>query len=280
MRLHDIIHRASPPTPWAEGDKIPWDDPDFSARMLREHLSQAHDAASRRSETIARHVGWIHEHLLATRPTRILDLGCGPGLYAQRLAALGHTCTGIDFGPASIAYARQQAAAEGLALTYHQADLRTAEYGAGYGLIMLIYGEFNVFRPTDAESILRKAHAALAPGGLLLLEPHTFAAVQGLGAEPTTWHSFERGLFAERPHLQLYESFWDVERAVATERYFIVDAATGEVTRHAASTQAYTGAGYRALLERGGFTDVTFYPSLLGEVDENQPALFALVARK
>ena len=48
MNLLDLIHRASPPAPWAEGDKIPWNDPDFSRRMLREHLSQAHDAASRR----------------------------------------------------------------------------------------------------------------------------------------------------------------------------------------------------------------------------------------
>lgn len=35
----------------------------------------------------------------------MLDLGCGPGLYSHRLATLGHRVHGIDFGPASIAYA-------------------------------------------------------------------------------------------------------------------------------------------------------------------------------
>ena len=56
MNLLDLLQRTSPPAPWAEGDKIPWHDPDFSRRMLREHLSQAHDAASRRSIIIDEHV--------------------------------------------------------------------------------------------------------------------------------------------------------------------------------------------------------------------------------
>ena len=43
--LLDLIRREAAPEPWAEGEKIPWDDPGFSRRMLEEHLSQAHDAA-------------------------------------------------------------------------------------------------------------------------------------------------------------------------------------------------------------------------------------------
>lgn len=60
MNLVDIAHRTPVPAPWTEGDEIPWHDAEFSARMLREHLSQAHDAASRRTNVIASHVAWIH----------------------------------------------------------------------------------------------------------------------------------------------------------------------------------------------------------------------------
>jgi 2-polyprenyl-3-methyl-5-hydroxy-6-metoxy-1,4-benzoquinol methylase len=77
--------------------------------MLAEHLTQAHDRASRRSTIIDQHTAWIHETLLQWQPATILDLGCGPGLYSNRLAALGHTCVGIDYSPASIAYAQKQA---------------------------------------------------------------------------------------------------------------------------------------------------------------------------
>lgn len=253
MNLIDVVHRQGIPRPWAEGEKIPWSDPGFSRRMLMEHLSQKHDAASRRLEIIDGHVRWIHDHLLKGKPTRILDLGCGPGLYANRLAELGHHCLGIDFSPASIAYAQEQAERDGLKAAYLRQDVREADYGGGYGLVMQIFGELNVFRPAEARGILEKAYRALIPGGLLLIEPHTYDAVHRMGEQPASWYSAPRGLFSDEPHLCLQENYWDDEAHVAIERYYIVDATTAEVARHSSSTQAYTRDEYRSLLAGCGF---------------------------
>ena len=258
MNLLDVVRRESVPKPWAEGEKIPWDDPAFSRRMLNEHLSQEHDAASRRFEIIDSHVRWIHDQVLKGNPTRILDLGCGPGLYTNRLARLGHRCVGIDFSPASIAYAKEQAEEEGLECTYIQQDIRTADYGDGYGLVMLIFGEFNVFRPEEARGILEKAYRALAPNSFLLLEPHTSEAVLKIGEQPSSWYSAEEGLFSDEPHFCLQENFWDAEDNVAIQRYYIINAVTGEVARHSASTQAYMDDQYRSLLVDCGFGEVEF----------------------
>ena len=65
MELIDLVNRSSPPLPWTEGDNIPWNEPGFSQRMLKEHFSQEHDDASRRFGTIDRQVDWIHTTLLA-----------------------------------------------------------------------------------------------------------------------------------------------------------------------------------------------------------------------
>ena len=75
----DIINRKIPAEPWAEGEKIPWNEPGFSERMLKEHLAQDHNMASRRMEIIDRHVAWIHRKILHEKQSRILDLVCGPG---------------------------------------------------------------------------------------------------------------------------------------------------------------------------------------------------------
>jgi SAM-dependent methyltransferase len=280
MSLLDLVHRRPVPEPWAEGEKIPWHDPQFSRRMLEEHLSQEHDAASRRFEKVEQHVDWIHRQVLSGKPTRILDLGCGPGFYTSRLARLGHECVGIDFSPASIAYARVEALGAGLRCTYLQEDIRVAEYGSGFGLVMLIFGEFNVFTPVDARGILNKAYHALEDNGLLLLEPHTYAAVCEMGHRSPSWYSAESGLFSDRPYLCLQEYFWDAERETATTRYFVINASTGSVTRHADTMQAYTDEGYRSLLAECGFGEPEIYPSLTGEVDDSQGGLMALVARK
>lgn len=49
MQRMDILARTDNPLPRSEDGKIPWNDPAFSRRMLREHLDQEHDAASLRT---------------------------------------------------------------------------------------------------------------------------------------------------------------------------------------------------------------------------------------
>jgi len=211
-------------------------------------------------------------------------LTCGPGLYTSRLARLGHECVGIDYAPEPIRYASEEAAREGLACTYRLADVREDNYGEGYGLVMMLFGQLNVFRRCDAHSILEKAYSALAQDGLLLLEPQRHATVERSGRAGNSWYSCGEagGLFADRAHLCLTESLWDPERQAATERFFIVDAETGEVTRHALTNEAYTNDQYRELLTRVGFLDVQLFPSLVGvEVEEeSQSANLVVIGQK
>jgi SAM-dependent methyltransferase len=248
--------------------------------MLHEHLSQQHDAASRRFPKISTHVAWMHRELLGERPSKILDLCCGPGLYTSRFARLGHECVGIDYAPASIAYAVRLAHEERLRCIYLQEDVREARYGAGYGLAMLIFGEFNTFHPTDARRILRRAQGALLPGGVLLLEPMHASAMERIGRSGSHWHSASQGLFSDRPHLYLEEQFWDEQSRTHTTRTFVVDAASGQVEAHASTQQAYTQEGLSELLLECGFREIGFYPSLMGVLDPSQSDFFVVTALK
>jgi SAM-dependent methyltransferase len=278
MDLPDLVNRVSPPGPWVEGENIPWNEPEFSRRMLKEHLSQEHDAASRRFEIIDQQVDWIHNILLRGQSTSILDLACGPGLYTERLARNGHKCFGIDYSPASIAYAIDTAKNQQLSCSYTCQDIRQADFQDGMGLVMLIYGEFNIFRPSDAKIILEKAWQALKPGGWLLLEPHTYAMVKELGEKPSSWYSAQAGLFSENPHIVLQENFWDEGKQTTTTRYYIIDARTGAVARYAHSFQAYRDEEYRSLVSKCGFCEVQILPGLAGKISSN--GLIAVISRK
>jgi SAM-dependent methyltransferase len=280
MNLLDIINRPPVPVPWQEGDNIPWDDPEFSARMLREHFDQTHDLASRRFAKIDEQVAWIHNEILGGQPTRILDLGCGPGFYTSRLARLGHECVGIDYSPASIRFACQQAENEQLRCTYIRDDIRAAEYGAEFGLVMLLFGEFNVFSALDARAIVRKASQALACNGVFLIEPHTYSTVQRVGQGGRSWYSARAGLFSDKPHLCLTEHVWDESSRTVTIRYYITDAASKQVTPFAQTLQAYTTEEYETVLRERGLEQVEFYPSLTGVKDQSQSHLLAIAARE
>lgn len=278
LSLRDLMSRSLPPIPWTEGDNISWNDPEFSERMLQEHLSQSHDLATRRASIVDAQVEFIHASILGARTVRILDLGCGPGMYAHRLARLGHHCDGIDFGPASIRYARQVSESEGLGCQFLCSDLRRTSFKTGYGLVMMIYGQFNVFRRTDARDLLQRAHDALTSGGRILLEVQTEELLRSAGSAAATWYTSNRSVFSDRSHLVLNERFWDEESRSSTERWYIVDLESGTVARQALSCEAYSIEELSRLLSDTGFRRIEAFPILKGSPQDSP--MFAIVASK
>ncbi len=119
--------------------------------------------------------------------------------------------------------------------------------------------------------MLARAHAALEPGGQIVLEPQTYEHVHGGGESTCSWYTAPRGLFSDRPHLVLQEGSWDEVAQTRTERFFVIDAETGAVTRHALSNEAYTEAQLTEMLEAAGFSEVTHFASLIGEKDAECP---------
>jgi len=149
-----------------------------------------------------------------------------------------------------------------------------------YGLVTMVYGEFNVFKREDILAVLRKAYAALSDGGFFIAEPHTFEAVKTFGNSQSSWYSAESELFSDKPHLVLSERIWVEDRCVTINRHMVIDALSGEVALHADAMQAYTNEEYRELFTEAGFNEVGFYASLTGdEVDLNEN-LMVVVARK
>jgi SAM-dependent methyltransferase len=275
--LLDITREfARSPEPWVEGRTIPWEDPAFSRRMLVQHLNQQHDAASRRAETIDKHIDFIRQVALPRPGARVLDLGCGPGLYTQRLAEQGYDCFGIDLGPASIEFAVDQARPVADLCRYVQGDLRHVDFGEGYDLVMFLFGDFNPFPREEALEILRRCRTALASDGHVLLEVHSFDAVRDRGKAPPRWMAVESGLFFDAPHLRLEQSFWLDDSAHAVGRYWIVDAATGDTTKYGWSMRAYTDAEYKSVLAEAGLNLLARYENLTGtNVPSEFPVLLA-----
>ncbi|EFL85234.1 hypothetical protein HMPREF0326_01983 [Desulfovibrio sp. 3_1_syn3] len=228
------------------GAKIPWDEPDFSRRMLEQHLNQEHDWASRRGPIIAAHAAWIAEQLSV--PSRILDMGCGPGLYTQALAERGHQCVGVDFSPASIEYARQRSADCDPKPEYILGDIRNYRSNQKFDCIIMTFGEFNAFIRKDAALLLEHCAEMLTENGLFILEAHIYDAVRAIDEAPATWQRHATGLFSAGPHLCLRENSWNAAEASALSRYFIIDAADTAVRQYVSFMQAYRLESYTKML--------------------------------
>ena len=251
------------PVPWDGVSKIPWDDREFSERMLAEHLDQTHDMASRRLSIIERQVELLCARSGVGGPGRVLDLGCGPGLYTAAFARRGWRCTGIDFGPASIEYAR----ANDPDSNYILGDFRNVDYGSGFDLAILMFGEFNTFSREDGEMLLDKMRDAVFPGGAIALELQTEQIVRLRASGETSWQIRASSVFSREPHLWLEDHHWFDEQAVGVNRFFVVNEG-GSIDMYVDTAQAYYPHECVELLQATGFRRIG---RLSSEADDPSP---------
>ena len=88
MDIKAIIDRTAEPQLYEPGTAVMWTDEYISKQLLRYHIDGSTDVASRNADSIDKTVRWIGTKL--AKGSKVLDLGCGPGLYTHRLARLGH----------------------------------------------------------------------------------------------------------------------------------------------------------------------------------------------
>jgi SAM-dependent methyltransferase len=256
--LRRIYDRPQPPVPWRDGANLPWDDPAFSERMLAQHLDQSHGAASRPLREIRAQVQQMMGWLGLAPGGRLLDVTCGPGLYAAEFARRGVAVTGIDFGPASIVHARRSC--EGLPCEIVQGDVREMDFaGFDFEAAIYLYGQFTVLRPAESVDVLRRIRAALRPGARLLLEILDYDRFDK--QDSSWWYTDQGGLWGDFPYLHLGERAWDAEQGAAVERFHILNLETGEMQVYGLADQAYTAAQVAGMLSAAGFGSVEVHPA-------------------
>ena len=99
-----------------------WSNEHISKQMLKFHLDPNIDPASRNKEFMDRSISWLTQKFHINSETKILDLGCGPGLYTFEFAKRGAKVTGIDISKNSIEYAMKKAEDAGLDIEYVNAN--------------------------------------------------------------------------------------------------------------------------------------------------------------
>jgi ubiquinone/menaquinone biosynthesis C-methylase UbiE len=275
--LQQIYNRPQPPVPWRDGGNLPWDDPWFSARMLAQHLDQSHGAASRPLREIRGQVQRICEWLGLQPGQRLLDVTCGPGLYAMQFARQGIAVVGIDISPASVAYARKKCA--GLPCQFHLGDVRQMDFaGQGFDAAIYLYGQFTVLRPEEAQDVLHRIYAALRPGGRLLLE--ILDEERFDKRDSNWWYTDQGGLWGDFPYLHLGERAWDPAQRAAIERFYIINLESGELQVYALSDQAYSAAEMTAMLHQAGFEAVELHPAWDGLALKDAEEWVVYIARR
>jgi ubiquinone/menaquinone biosynthesis C-methylase UbiE len=119
--------------------------------------------------TQTQHQAWLDllREVAGPPPLKVLDVGCGTGFLALRMAELGHTAVGIDLSEEMLAEARRKVEGIGLVATFQLGDAEAPPLdGAPYDVILERHVIWTLPQPKEA---LRAWRALLKPGGLLIL---------------------------------------------------------------------------------------------------------------
>jgi SAM-dependent methyltransferase len=117
-------------------------------------------------------VDFLVSQMALSSPMKILDLACGHGRHANRLAQLGHQVTGVDIMPGFLKIAGQEAKKLGLDVTYLKGDMRHITFPNQFDRVILMFTAFGYFSDEENFLVLKNIARALKPGGLFCFDTH------------------------------------------------------------------------------------------------------------
>jgi SAM-dependent methyltransferase len=101
---------------------------------------------------------------------QVLDLACGHGRIANRLAAKGATVTGLDVTARFLDRARVDAQARSVEVQYVHGDMRELAWEDRFDAVTCVFTSFGYFHDVDNRRVLRGVRRALRPGGSFYLD--------------------------------------------------------------------------------------------------------------
>jgi SAM-dependent methyltransferase len=109
--------------------------------------------------------------LLDLKPgMRVLDLACGHGRLANRLAAKGIEVVGLDRTALFLGRASEDASERGLDVEYVLGDMRSLPWVEEFDAVINWFTSFGYFSDEENRVVMEQIHKVLVPGGVLAIE--------------------------------------------------------------------------------------------------------------
>ncbi len=275
-QLKDINSRPEPFQFYTAADL--WTDEHTSEQMLAYHLNTDIDVSSRRGDFIDEAVAWIASHFHIDSETRIADFGCGPGLYAQRLAKLGANVTGIDFSKRSIEHARRITAEAGLTIEYINQNYLDFETEDRFDIILMVMCDFCALSPSQRMVMLAKFCSLLLQGGFVLLDVYSLNAFKQREEANSYGVNLLDGFWSAEKYYGFLNTFKYDDEKVVLDKYTIVEA---ERTRTVYNwLQYFSSELLQSEFEQAGLAQHELYGDVAGSTFDETAPEFAIVGRK
>lgn len=254
-----------------------WDDEYISKQMLKAHLNPNFEGASRKLDFIDKSVAWISEIAPPAINPLLLDIGCGPGIYAEKFSKAGYTVTGVDFSKRSIAYAQTSAKEQHLTITYLYQNYLTMELQTKFDFITMIYCDYGALSTNDRKILLKKVSHHLKPHGKFLMDVFTIPKFTSF-QEKQTWEICNSGGFwQEAPYVAL-NGYYKYANHITLEQTSIISAK--DITTYYIWNTCFTQKSLYEEVSKAGFQICNIFGDAKGSPYREDSYTMAVVLEK
>ena len=255
-----------------------WADEHTSKQMLEYHLNESIDVSSRNKSFIERSVGWIVTQFGVDNKSEIADFGCGPGLYATKLAEQGAKVTGVDFSENSLRHAKQVAKEEGLNIDYIHANYLDFETSKKFDLITMIMCDFCALSPEQRKLMLTKFFSLLKPGGSVLLDVYSLNSFNQKEESATYELNQLNSFWSPEDYYCFVNTFKYEEEKVTLDKYTIIEESRTRTVYN--WLQHFSKDTLQDEFEENGFKVEDFYSDVAGSSFDPESSEIAVVVKK
>jgi 2-polyprenyl-3-methyl-5-hydroxy-6-metoxy-1,4-benzoquinol methylase len=265
MNIELIKKLSNRPQLYEKGTSVMWTDPYISKQLLELHINPVHDVASRSKVKIENISNWILER--SNKPNmKILDLGCGPGLYAELLAKKGHSVIGVDFSENSIQYAIKQAKEKHLDIEYLNKNYLDLDFNNQFDLIIMIYLDFCALLPKERDKVLENIYRALKKDGLFICDVVNERNIDKKTISQS-WEVQDSGFWKNTPYITLTNGYHYPEAKVLANHHIVIGK-NDAIDIYIFWSHYYEKDDLVSILESKGFTDIENYENILPDSDD------------
>ena len=272
--MHYNLKLLRRPLPFQLGTLTLWSDDYIADNVLKKHLDETIDSGSRKRVTMDASILWITEHCAADAD--ILDIGCGPGLYGNRLGTMIRTYVGLDISPYQIAYAKSHNTSSHNTC-YQVCDFRKwrLQSQQKYDMVLLLYAIYSFYPIEDRVGLLRKVKGMLKPDGCVILELFTANHYEGR-ENCTDWEYIEKnGFWKPSPYLEL-NAFTRYRNDLVLIQAGVVDD-TIEIWN--SWIELFSISKIERELQLAGFSKFSYYGSCTGEKYMSTSDVLCVIAK-
>ncbi len=209
IKLDEFKKLTTKPNIFEKGTSGLWDDKHVSKELLKMHLDDEHQSASRPKDTIISEAKFITSYTKMNEKCSVLELGCGPGLYTKEFANTGAQITALDISKNSLKYAEKNTCSTLKNVTFIEKNYLNLDYEDKFDIITLIFYDFCALNPNEQVTLLNNVHNALKENGVFILDVMSENRQIKEYTEVTTC---EDGFWSPEPYIEIFNSYLFIEQ--------------------------------------------------------------------